>query len=146
VRRRAERSVPDVNHLFDGASVDAVLWPTALQRAELFGHSVAEGAPRIAGFAQSRAIDAFGILCWAFGDSLIAMLEAEVDAMADDAAALDNDERAERESALLAKILEMERVEEAIIEAGGDQAKRRPDADPRAVLGLSSDLPPPRER
>ena len=49
--------------------------------------------------------------------------------------------RAERVRELLSDILQAERVECALVERGG--AAYRPDTDPRAVLGLSRDLPLP---
>ena len=86
-----------------------------------------------------------GILAWLAEDEMIAAREAEIDAQADDAAAVASDERATRTTDLLAAILEVEREEEALIEEAGGDILRRPDADPRAVLGLSGDLPAPRE-
>jgi hypothetical protein len=52
---------------------------------------------------------------------------------------LDDQQRAEREAALLAAILNAERTEERLIEAAAAEGRtilRRPEADPRAVLGL----------
>ena len=62
--------------------------------------------------------------------------------MSDDTEALDDDERQERTDELLARILETERTEAAIMDASG-LMDYRADMDPRACLGLSSDLPPP---
>ena len=133
----------NVGHIIEGAPVQ---WPTVLTRGKLFGHVAMEAAPPIAGFAQSRTIDTFAVLCWLAGEAIAERMDAEVDSMADDTLALSPDERAEREAALLAQILELERIEETFIEDGGTEVARRPDHDPRAVLGLADAMPAPRER
>jgi hypothetical protein len=69
--------------------------------------------------------------------------EQEVDDLADDSQALDDAERGFREADLTARMLQTERVEEAFIEqaeAAGQTIARRPDADPRAVLGLADSV------
>ena len=53
-----------------------------------------------------------------------------------------SEERAARVADVLARTLEAEREEEALVELA--QVPRRAGCDPRAVLGLSSDLPSPR--
>jgi hypothetical protein len=65
-------------------------------------------------------------------------LESQVEEVA---GGLTGQERADRIRDLLCDILEAERVECALVERTG--AAYRPDTDPRAVLGLSSDLPLP---
>ncbi len=142
ITARAERCAPNVGDTLEGA---AVQWPHTLTRAELYGHAVSEGAPQIAGFAQQRSVDVLGLMCWLAGEALMEKISEEIDAEADDAGALSDDDRAEREAALLSQILELGYVEETLIEASGAEVARRADADPRAVLGLSSDLPAPRE-
>jgi hypothetical protein len=92
--------------------------------------------------------DVLGLVAWLFGSELIAAVEREISEVADDAHALAPDDRKKRESALASEILQCERSEAALIEAAaadGIELPRRPDMDPRAVLGLSSSLPrPPR--
>jgi hypothetical protein len=65
-------------------------------------------------------------------------LESQVEEVTD---GLTGQERAECIRDLLSDIFEAERVECALVERTG--AAYRPDTDPRAVLGLSSDLPLP---
>jgi hypothetical protein len=84
--------------------------------------------------------DGAAVLCWAFKDELIARLGAEIDELSNDAEALDDQQRATRDAALVAETLELERQEEAVIELAEQQAIeiiRRADASPLAVLGLT---------
>jgi hypothetical protein len=138
----AERGCPNVGHAVEIGA--AVAFPAPVVRADLFGHAAAEGAPRLVGFAQAAHVDPVALVAWLFPDRLAERLEAEVDALADDSAALTDEERAAREAELRAQLLELERAEEVLVELAerdGTQVARRPDADPRAVLHLSSDLP-----
>lgn len=96
--------------------------------------------------AGDDLIDTPRTLAWLFRDELIAALEREIDADADDASALTDEDRAKRIERATSTILALEREEEAAIEAAaasGMNISRRVDADPRAVLGLSDDLPAP---
>jgi hypothetical protein len=94
--------------------------------------------------AQESAADAVGLLAWLFRDQVASALDSEIDAIADDAAALTPEQRADQRARALADRLAIEREEEAFVRmvvAGGAGVMRRPDCDPRAVLGLSDDLP-----
>jgi len=82
------------------------------------------------------------LIAWLFQADLEQALEEEIREIADDASALDDDERLKRERAVLASILETERIEERLIEASEAEVARRADADFRAVLGLAA-LPAP---
>ncbi len=65
--------------------------------------------------------------------------------MADDGAALSDDQRLKEDTRLRAALLEAEREEEAAITAASAQGAniaRRRDADPRAVLGLDATASP----
>ena len=81
-----------------------------------------------------------GFLCEVFGDSIKAALLARFDALVDDAPeGLAVGERRKRLTELDGKLYELERAEEDVIEQLEDQGvdvQRRPDADPRAALGL----------
>jgi hypothetical protein len=73
-------------------------------------------------------------------------LLSAVDELADDGAALSDEERTERLQHNAAEQLELERLEECVVElaeAVGQQIPRRPDSDPRAILHLASSLPAP---
>jgi hypothetical protein len=68
--------------------------------------------------------------------------EQEIDLLADDSAALSPEERRKKMSEIESSLLELERAEESVVLAEG--CPRRPDADPRAILGLSDSAPAPR--
>lgn len=92
--------------------------------------------------------EALATLAWLFEEQLIAKVEAEIDAIADDSEALGPEERAKRLSELSAEILRHERIEEQLIERAAESnivIPRRRDADPRAVLGLADSAPAPRK-
>jgi len=99
-----------------------------------------------AGVVSDTSLDIAGLYCLVHGKDLIAWLEARIDALAEDHIAISSEDRKSREIAILEDALLLERQEEALIdaiEAGGGSFLRRDNADPRAVLGLSSDLPGP---
>lgn len=73
------------------------------------------------------------ILAWWNPAGLIAALDRDISEMATVA------DRVKREREILSNILDLEHTEESIIMQNG--APRRPDIDPRAVLGV--DGPPP---
>src|SRR5262245_4753229 len=84
------------------------------------------------------------LMFWLHKDEIIKRLEAEIDAIADDEHAL----KLEQRTAMVAEVdrdkLAVERDEEfwfCAAVAGGAMLLRRPDADPRAVLGLRDDMP-----
>jgi len=85
-------------------------------------------------------------VAWLHKDALLQklLLDTEVEFYADDEHALSDEQRAQRITALRSQLLDAERVEEALICASEIPVLRRNDPDPRAVLGLSSALPPPR--
>lgn len=92
-------------------------------------------------------IDVESTLCWLFKDQIIAAVERAIDEDSDDASALSDEERAARIAKAKADILKAERLEEAAIEFAAESGlviPRRPDADPRAVLGLADSCPEPR--
>jgi hypothetical protein len=133
----AQRGRPDVFPVLEGGQL---AWPVAEMNVPTVGAAVtAEGRTAVSGLALYRATDTFAVLAWLHRDRIIAALEAEVDSLANDSAALDDATRAAREAELLARILEAERDEEALIvmgEAQGTEVARRREADPRAVLGV----------
>lgn len=89
-------------------------------------------------YHEHGVADTLGLVAWLFRDELIARLDTEIDELADPNA-IDDAERAKRERALLDGMLELDRVEEALIgmaEAAGVPAQRRPAAAAAAVLGI----------
>ena len=96
----------------------------------------------------NASVDVLPVVAWLFHDRLVDRLDAEIDALADDAGALTDDERDRREREILRQIDEVERREEALIEAAeeaGAPIARRDDAAPAAVLGvrLVNEIPAP---
>jgi hypothetical protein len=90
--------------------------------------------------------DTLAILAWLHLDALIAGLDREIEASSQDDQALTDEQRTKKSAQILSDILATEREEEALIEqmeTSGAVFLRRVDADPRAVLGLSSDMPVP---
>lgn len=89
------------------------------------------------GVGAGEVQNALGMIAWLFKDEVLARLDAEIDKRSDEGAALDYAQRAEALVEAKAKLLTLEREEEALVEASPAQVFRRPDADPRAVLGIS---------
>lgn len=128
---------------------DPIEWPIANIAAEVVGGIELDGRKVPISNSGAAAFggtnDALGILLWAFKDPIVAALDREIDLYADDANALSDEDRAKGEADLSSKILSVEREEEALIRMAEDREMvipRRRDADPRAVLGLASTLPP----
>lgn len=109
------------------------------------------GLPIYPSFSPTRmesrtVIDAAAILHWLLKDQLIERAEKEIDLIADDDFALSTEQRHERIKTLKREILDAERLEETLLEkaaATGIPVARRPNADPRAVLGVEG--PEPKE-
>ncbi|MVT69845.1 hypothetical protein GPL21_32690 [Bradyrhizobium pachyrhizi] len=124
-----------------------ILWPTAGVRGnqyvqkELVGSDLA--IPPEA-YSIGGTPDALGILCFAFKDTLIKAIDAEVDRYSDDANAITDTQRTQGEADIRAKIILAEREEEQLIRQAEERElpiHRRGDADPRVVLGLASSMP-----
>jgi hypothetical protein len=108
------------------------------------------------GFAQTQlrphaasafpAPDGVGLIAWLFRDQLVQKLNTEIDSIADDEDALSPEQRTSQERRISDEILEIERAEEMTIEAleaDNIEILRRDNADPRAILSLTLDLPGP---
>jgi hypothetical protein len=95
---------------------------------------------------QGEVVDPLALAAWLHSEAMIAKLDAEIDAAANDGRALCDADRERRKTQLRAEILAVERAEELTIvsaEGEGSAIPRRPDADPRAVLNLTETLPTP---
>ncbi len=130
----AARAAPDVSGLIENEGV--IRWPglAYMLDAPAFSpgneHQIHEG-----GLVR----DGLALVALLNRDALVAVLDREIDATADDANALSTAEREKREAQLLADIIAGEREEEAFIEmarAHGLDIARRHDANPQAVLGV----------
>jgi hypothetical protein len=89
------------------------------------------------GFAETP--DAVALLAWTFKDALIARLDAEINAEADDKSALSHEEREKRAAVVQSDLLDIERQEAELTWMA--QAERLPiehrdDISPIALLGL----------
>jgi hypothetical protein len=127
----AERGCPNV--LGAIASGDPVEWPKA--RAEMFN----DGR-----HVSAYVVDSFAIMAWLNRDALAAAISSEIEACSNDAAALSAEDRRIAIETALRDMLAVEREEEAFIRMSRDAGaviNRRADADPRAVLMLSGELP-----
>jgi hypothetical protein len=125
----AQRGAPDVTLLVEHGR-NSVTWPMETLRTNVFNTERA-----VVGFAE--APDAVAVMAWAFGDMLIKRLDEAIDADADDANALGHDERQKREAEVLADLLEVERIESALVWAAlaqGLPTEHRGDCSPQAVL------------
>lgn len=131
VARYAELGRPDVVPVVDYGQ--AVRWPVAAMNKTAFGSLKMS----VAGGDGSEVFDGAALLLWAFRDQITAALEKEVDALANDKAALSAEDRAR----LLAEVdrdtraneIEEELFVRAASEAG-QPIERRRDAMPAAVL------------
>jgi hypothetical protein len=133
----AEKGRPSVTDLLRNRG--AIAWPTEVIRSRIFG------AEPHGSFAQVSLVDTAGLLAWLDPEAMIAALERLIDE-ADNGSALSDVQRAERTTQLTAERLDVEREEvfwvTAVHDRGGD-VLHRADTDPRALLGLASDLPAP---
>lgn len=89
--------------------------------------------------AQWEEPDVLALAVWLHRDALIAALDREIDAEADDAAALADGERRRREEQLVADILHAERIEAALAWRLADEGQPiafRDGISAEAVLGL----------
>ena len=123
---------PDVSGLFHG---QPLAWPTAQLVAH--GNSTGkEGTGTVVTAATVR--DSFGLLIWAHADTIIAKLDAEIERIGDDAAALSREDQAARIAEVQAKLLAAQRQQEAIVEtleATGQQVTRTCHI-PEVLLGI----------
>jgi hypothetical protein len=130
----AARGTVDVMGLISHG--DPIRWPEVTLRADI--HAAADTAVSAIGFTQST--DALGMLAWVFRDQLINAINKEIDLLANDDEALTDEQRRAREQKLAAEILDLEQKECRLIEQLGDLSFR-PDADPRAILGIDARAP-----
>jgi hypothetical protein len=141
VEQLAERGAPNVFELIDRQRGE-IIWPEVT--TQTMGISRGTGDQVLIPVAVK---DTLAVMAWLNPDAMIARLCSSIDADSDDANALTQAERETKVAELRSDILATEREEEALIErleAAGASLLRRGDADPRAVLGLSSEMPAPR--
>lgn len=138
----AERGKPRVTQLIDHGPAAGVGWPHLVAKSSIYGAVV-----RLPGDEAHTAQDLPGahlaLTAWPHKDALLVALEAEIDAVAEDGAALSTKERAARLAEVDARLLDFERIEVALIGTAGGAVDFREDTDPRAFLGVAG--PAPRE-
>ena len=107
-----------------------IIWPTKTVRSEVFG-----GTER--SLASAQVPDALALTCWLHKDALIKRLDAEIDAEADDKAALTHEARQKAEAEVMGDLLSVERDEAALTWRAIDDklpVEFRSDINPIAVL------------
>ena len=142
IHELAEAGRADVSDLV--ARRGPIVWPIETTRAPIMSAKRNDH-----GFAVVESPNTVAMFACLFQDHLVQYLDREIDRASDDELALTDSQRAERSTEISAAILLCEREEEALIERMESQGvvmPRRVDADPRAVLGLSSDMPAPPSR
>jgi hypothetical protein len=142
----AERGAPDLLPLIEEGRPE-IGGPVNHRFEEV--HGTAQGSLPVRGSVRFPVPDLLSLLAWLDPDRLIARLEAAIDELADDDNALTDDQRTEARTQVTNDMLAVEREEEALVcraEAENLTVQRRPDCDPRAVLGLSSSMPPYRSK
>ena len=132
----AARGKPDVMSLVE-SQAELIYW-----RERPFSDVI------IAGRLVSASGDpsALPLLFWLHRDAIVAKIEAQINEVADDANALTAEQRTEQIGEIERDRLAVQREEEYWIGKAIDVGMtilRRPDADPRAVLGLADDMPAP---
>jgi hypothetical protein len=136
----AERGRPDLFATIEAGEPPVL--PTTDLSLEVYG--ITPEGHAVTGRAAGQTIDAAALLAWLHRDTLIAKLEAEITARADDKAALSDAERRKREADLWSQMLDAERAECAFVAMAKGDVLHREDVDPRALLALASELPAPR--
>jgi hypothetical protein len=109
-----------------------IIWPTRRLSSQ-----VISGEQR--GIAFAEVPDVLALFAWTFKDQLIAKLDAEITAEADDAAALSHEDRQRRTAELMSDLLEAERAESALVwlaQAQNLPCEHRLDCSPLAILNL----------
>lgn len=138
----AERGKPRVTQLIDHGPAAGVGWPHLVAKSSIYGMKTP-----LPGDEALTADDLPGahlaLIAWLHKDQLIAALDVEITAVAEDDAALSTEQRAVKLAEVDARILDAERIECALVRNAGGTIDFRENTDPRAVLGV--DGPAPRE-
>jgi hypothetical protein len=85
---------------------------------------------------SSAKLDPFAYLCWLNPTAVVAALEKDISGMPPAPLALSAADKAVKLTELSEAMLSLERDEEALIAGSTQEIARRPQADPRAVLGV----------
>jgi hypothetical protein len=139
IERLAERGSPDFAELIEiGGEIG---WPrTRLENA------VVATAKGDGGAVSVFVPDVLALVAWLHRDALVTAVEREISDAADDEHALTATQRAERVAQIERDLFAFEFEECRQIEAAAEAGSLilpRADVDPRALLGLSPDVPAP---
>jgi hypothetical protein len=127
----AERGCPNCLGLIEGEA--DIEFPKSMDQQLTYG------SDNFVGMTTSEHPDAIAVLAWMQKDLMIASIDRQIDLLADDENALTADQRAEKMATARGDLLKNEREEESLIRIQarrGVPIERRPNADPRAVLGI----------
>ncbi|MFL9826941.1 hypothetical protein [Rhodoplanes sp. SY1] len=127
ISRIAEAGAPDVSGAIEGGEL--VRWPTGTVHVGIAG----------AGVGSTTVHDALAVVAWLHRDALVKKLCNEVDAIADDANALNDAERADQLAQIERDVLVAEREEVALVELAAEQGTpiaHRSDVAVPALLGI----------
>jgi hypothetical protein len=129
VEALAQRGAPSVSRLVELDS--PVEFQTQNQKSTVLAEQ------RLLAFAEVP--DTLALVAWLHKDALIKRLDAEIDAEADDGAALSHEAREKAESEVMGDLLAVERDEAALTWSAIEQGlpvEFRPDISPLALLGV----------
>ena len=125
-----ERGTPDVSRMVEiGAGID---WPQVTERMAIISTATDQY-----GYATGERIDAHALFAFLFSKQLTAALDVQIDAVADDRAALDDKTRKQKLVEIAVEKLAVERAECSAIEAAaldGIAVDYREGCDVRAAL------------
>jgi hypothetical protein len=136
IERLARRGAVDVS--------GAVEHDASIQFPMMRMRSMVVGAQETLAFGE--VADAVALFAWLNRDALIARLDCEIDAEADDAAALSHEARQKAEAEVLGDLLNIERQETELVWLAMAQnlpCEHRADCAPQAILGVRLISQPP---
>jgi hypothetical protein len=126
-----QRGAPDVSLLIEHDR--EIIWPMQSLQSEVYN-----AQPGATAFAKTP--DTSALLAWLFKDQLIAALDAEIAAEADDAAALTHEARQKAEAEAMSDLLAAEFSEAELVWRGQSEGllcEHRGDCSPQAILGVA---------
>jgi hypothetical protein len=131
VEQLAQRGAPSASSLIEHD--DEIIWPMVQVQVQVFN-----AQPEAIDFAEVP--DMLAIDAWRNRDALIAALDREIVAEADDKAALSHTDRELRTSETMSDLLAVERTEAALVWSAQAQSlpvEHRGDISPQALLGVA---------
>lgn len=126
---------PDLTGLIEHDA--EIRWP--MTRLDMPLVAVGQNQSPVIGSSAGEVIDILAVLAWLDPARLVAKLSAEIDAVADDEAAMTHEQRQVKLAEIEADRIALEREECAVIrhmQAQGMAIEYRADADPKAVLSV----------